>query len=607
MIRSQISQQVSLRALVKQNLPAYLKGTLWLLIIDLLGFTFPYLVKVVIDRLQNRPLPQWMPTDWAHLGGGYFLICISLLYIGVAAFVAHGRYWWRVYFIWSTFPVASRMREKVFAHIHAQPLSFFKSRKVGNLLSALSSDSENMRMLLAIGALMLVDALINFIFFPIILSQLSASLTLIVIPPLLLTAGIAIFWSDRLSIYYERVQEITAQLSAQAFELASGIRVLKAFRREQSFHNEFVRESRRLKDASMKVAQFQTFFVPGLDFALGLGMVLAVIFGGLRVIEGTMALSDFVAFQLYIAHLDWPMMALGWFIQMYRSAKASEKRVHELTEVAPSIHRETELKRIPFDAHFDLRIENLSLAFDQGRHRLFENLNFQIPAHSWIGVTGPVGVGKSLLLELLSRQRDPDRGAVFFRGQNLRTLDPAEIMRQILYIPQETFLFSRSLKRNLTLGLEGELKDPEIWELLEALRFDQQMLLDRGGLDVKLGERGVNLSGGQKQRLSLGRALLRRRDVYLFDDLFSHVDAETEAHLLNALRKYLPQGATVVLVSQRLETLLQCSQILVLKELGIESYGPAQEVLRTSGFLRELHQIQNILSQDLVMQGGFRE
>lgn len=606
MSQATVSEQVSLRALARENMPALLKGSLWLLLIDLLGFAFPLLVKLVIDRLQGNPLPGWVPHDWAHLSGGYFLWAVCLLYIGIAAFVAHGRYWWRVYFIWSTFALAARVREKVFLHLHQQSLSFFRVRKVGDLISALSADSENMRMLLAIGALMLVDAVLNFVLLPVILWQLSPSLTLMIVPPLLITAGVAVLWSDKLSIYYERVQEVTADLSAKAFELASGVRILKAFRREQSFHDEFMKDGRRLKEASMKVARFQTFFVPGLDFALGLAMVIAIIVGGLRVIEGEMALSSFVAFQLYISHLDWPMMALGWFIQLYRSGKASEKRIHALTDHAPELRRESGLKHIPADTSFDFRIENLSMSFDGGHQVLWGGLNLQIPSRQWIGITGPVGSGKTLLLELLSRQRDPWRGSVFYRGQNLRAKAVEDVSREILYVPQETFLFSRSLKANLTLGLDGGATDEQLWQLLEDLRFDRDLLKERGGLDVRLGERGVNLSGGQKQRLSLGRALLRQREVFLFDDLFSHVDAETEMHLIRALKRYLPPTSTVILVSQRLETLLQCSRLLVLRSNGIEYFGPAGDALRQSRFAEELLHIQNVLNNDLLWSVGER-
>lgn len=590
----------SLRSMVRENGSALLKGTIWLVIVDLVGFSFPFLVKLLIDRLSENSLPNWIPRSYQDLSTGGFILCVASLYVGLSGFVAYGRYWWRVFFVWSTFPVAHRVRIQFFRHLLGLNLEFFKKNKIGDIISALSNDTENMRMVLAIGALMVIDASINFILFPIILWHLDSSLTLYVIPPLLGVALLAIFWSDRLSVQYEKVQELTASLSARAFEIASGNRIIKAFGVERSIHSSFMEESENLRGASLKVAQFQSFFVPIMDFALGIALCLVLIFGGLRVIEGTFPVSSLVAFQLYLGHLDWPMMAMGWFIQMYRSAKASEKRVLHFAETKSALQKTPELKRIPYDAHYEYRIENLSVKFSDNDYSPFENLNFQIPSKQWVGLAGPVGSGKTLLLELLSRQRDPTKGSIFYRGENLKTKSPEDLSHDILYVPQETFLFSRSLKRNLEIGLSDRLPDEDVWALLSDLQFDARVMEGRGGLETKLGERGVNLSGGQKQRLSLGRALLRRREVYLLDDLFSQVDVETESKLVRILRSRLPQNALVILASQRLETLRACSFLIVLNERGLESVGPSDDVLKTSSFLKELERIQSDLSHDLV-------
>lgn len=312
-----------------------------------------------------------------------------------------------------------------------------------------------------------------------------------------------------------------------------------------------------------------------------------------------MPLSSLVAFQLYLAHLDWPMMAFGWFIQMYRAAKASEQRVNGFMTIESPLKKESELKRIPFDSAYDFRIENMSLSLPGRATPLFERVNLQLPSAQWIGLAGPVGVGKTVFLELLSRQRDPSKGAIFYRGECLKTKAPLEITQDILYVPQETFLFSRSIRRNLGLGLKEIPSDDLLTQFLEELRFDPEILKARGGVDAALGERGVNLSGGQRQRISLGRALLRKRDVYLFDDLFSHVDAETESCLIQVLKRRLPASALVILVSQRLETLRQCSSILVLNEGGVESLGPSESQIRDSKFLQELSQIQKAMIEDL--------
>jgi len=587
-----VKLSIRLRDAVRENQAALLKGTLSLLLVDLVGFVLPYLVKISIDHIDGRPLPGWIPDMWNSISMPYFLLSVCCLYLGVAAFIAYLRYWWRVFFIWSTFPVADRFRRKFFGHIHSLSISFFRNTKVGDLISALSYDTENMRMVLAIGALMAVDATLNFILFPIILWQLNASLTLIVIPPLFGIALLAVLWSNKLSVHYEKVQEITANLSGRAYEIASGIRILKAFRNERNAHHAFVKESESLRDASIHVAKFQSLFAPGLEFALGLALCLVLIFGGLKVLRGEMPVSNLVAFQLYLAHLDWPMMAFGWFIQLYRAGKASEGRIESFVSKESELQRLPELKRLPYDPHFDFRVENVGVHFGDTQRPLFENMNFQISSKSWTGIAGPVGSGKTVLLELLSRQRDPSKGSIFYRGENLKTKLPSEIAEDILYVPQETFLFSRSVRRNLLLGTTEKIEDDLLTELMGDLRLDTEAFRHRGSLDARLGERGVNMSGGQKQRLSLGRALLRKREVYLLDDLFSHVDSETETKLIDVLKRKLKSNSTVVLVSQRLETLKQCSHIIVFDESGFEMAGPTGEILQKSKFLLRLAKIQ---------------
>jgi ATP-binding cassette subfamily B multidrug efflux pump len=581
---------LSLKSILKEHKGNIIKGGVWLFAIDVVGLLMPLLIKFSIDRLSDKPLPSWFPASLSQQGVVEFILSMCVTYVVFAAVVAYGRYWWRVYFIWGTFPIFDRVRRGLFHHLLGLNLEFFKKTKVGDMISSLSNDTENMRNVMAFGALMFVDSIFSFILFPALLFYLDPVLAMVLVPPMVLIALLAIPWSDRVSKFYDDVQDILGQLSSRAFEISSGVRVIKSFAREEPVHRAFVVKSAELRDASKKVARYESMYVPGLNFVLGLAVFVLLSFGGYRVISGELSLSSFIAFSLYLDKMDWPMMAMGWFIQTFRSARAAERRVLKLRETESPLRVDSRLASI--QTSDVLTVEDVTYGFENQLPKVFSNLSFKLARGEWLGVTGSVGCGKTVLLELLSRQRDAESGQIFLNGRSLRSMSAEEIAGKVLYVPQETFLFSTSVKKNLSLGLADSLEDEHLLKLLEDLSFDLQVLDDRGGLETRLGERGMNLSGGQKQRLSLGRALLRDREVYLFDDLFSHVDVETESKLIEVLRRRIDQEASVILVSQRLETLKGCDRVLVLGEGGLEAIDIFAEALKNSPFLRALNELQ---------------
>lgn len=583
---------LSLKSILKQHKGNIVKGSLWLFSIDVVGLLMPLLIKFSIDRLSGTALPEWFPEFLINQEVGPFLVSMCLIYILFAAVVAYGRYWWRVYFIWGTFPIFDRVRRGLFSHLSNLNLEFFKRTKVGDMISSLSNDTENMRNVMAFGALMFVDSIFSFVLFPALLFYLDPVLAAVLVPPLVLIALLAIPWSDRFSHFYDDVQDLLGHLSSRAFEISSGIRVIKSFGQEAPVHSDFVAKSAQLRDASIKVARYESLYVPGLNFVLGLSVFVLVAFGGYRVIQGDLSLSSFIAFSLYLDKMDWPMMAMGWFIQTFRSARAAERRVLHFRATENPLKSEANQPSIQTSAC--MTVNQLSYGFEDQQEQLLSDLSFDLKRGEWLGVTGSVGSGKTILLELLSRQRDPRSGQIYFGEKSMRAMSAQEIVEHILYVPQETFLFSTSVRKNLNLGLSHPLPNDELWALLKDLSFDLEALADRGGLETKLGERGLNLSGGQKQRLSLGRAFIRKRSVYLFDDLFSHVDVETEHKLLSVLKTRISTSASVVLVSQRLETLRSCNRVLVLEGGGVQTCSPYDQAIRESAFLKSLLEIQGV-------------
>ncbi|TVQ78113.1 MAG: ABC transporter ATP-binding protein [Bradymonadales bacterium] len=567
---------------------SFLKGALILVFVNLMGLSFPLFVKVVIDRLEGRDQAWWVPVFLDRLDTPWFVGSLCALFLCFIALMTIGRYYWRVFFVFVGFPRTHEVRQLFYKNLLSQDAAFLRSRRVGDLISALSEDSDKIRMTLSFGGIAICDTILNVILFSSILFLLDWKMAAMVIPALVLGSILLVYLSDRLSALYESVQNLIGNLTGFAFEIASGVRVIKAFGREKEFHQEFVRESRRLESASVRVARYQSSFVPILYFFLGLATCFVMFYGGSRVLSGELAISSFIAFQLYLVQMDWPMMAIGWFVELFRGSSASEKRMRRIAET-PS-HRVIRSGEEAEKAAPEFELKKASFAYSENVLAL-DQIDLKIEGGQWIGLTGPVGSGKSSLLELLTREIDPSSGEVFWRGRNLKSFSPPDLSSQILFVPQETYLFSQSLRNNLLFGGRGRA-DEDLLDLLKELSFDLGQLVDRGGLWARLGERGTNFSGGQKQRIAIGRALLQKKAVYLFDDIFSHLDAETELKILETLRRRIPAEATVFFVSQRLETLELQDQILVLQSGRLEFFGQPRAAMSESRFIQELRHLQ---------------
>lgn len=548
---------------------------------------------LVVDRLEQKPLPSWFPSALHSLSSVQLILFLCCLYVSIAALAAVFRYYWRVHIVWSVFPLFHRVRTRLFQHILSLDWLFLKKRRVGDFISAVSEDSDNIRMTTSLGTLAVIDTFFSFVLFVPILFFLSPQLSWVIIPFLVLSSLSLVLLSDRLTVLYEKVQEIIGDLSGSAFEISSGARVIKAFGKEKEVHKNFVDQSKKLQKSSMQLATYESLFFPILTGALGLAMGLTLLWGGYRVIQGEMELSKLIAYQLYLGYLDWPMLAMGWFIGMYRRSRGSLQRLQKIDQVKSGLQP---LQGLPTggSATSVLSVENLGYEYSVGMPAL-EGLSFDLLPGEWVGLTGPIAGGKTTLLELLSRQKDPSSGEVYFKTENLKSFSTDELSQKVLYLPQEAYLFSKSVRDNIHLGLAQNARwpDQQIWELLEALQFDTQLLKNRGGLWLRLGERGTNFSGGQKQRVAIARSLVRDRDLYLFDDAFSQLDAETEYRIFSWLKTRLARSS-VLFVSQRLQSLRMCDKVIVLNEGRIEFQGPVGEGLKSSSFLKELERLQRL-------------
>ncbi len=547
--------------------------------VDLIGLAAPLLIKAGIHKIEGQEAPIYIPDSLWLMPPSAFLFTLISIFISLAALGVIGRYYWRANMVWQVFPNIRAIRQKIFDHLVSLDWQALRSRKIGDLIAAISEDAENLRMTISFGTLAVMDTIICFILLPLVLLMIAPQLTILIFPPLVLIVIVMVIWSDRWSKLYEGIQDQQGELSAKAFDLASGLRVIKAFGRESAFEKDFHVESHKFFEKQKSVAAYQSGFGPFMRMALGLATVVSLIKGGSLVMSGELSLGAFAAFTLYLSQLDWPLTAMAWFVELYRSSRASKRRLMGALELRSELPQSIKDLGSPLEqVRVDWGQRNRSIILRRGER--------------W-ALSGPVGSGKTLFLECLAKLRKRDGINIQVNGVPLDDLSADSWQGRCLFVPQEASIFSRSLRSNILLG-KASKTDSEIWRVLESLKISQQQWEERGGLLSRIGERGLNLSGGQKQRISLARALVRDREIYLFDDVLSHLDPETEQRVLDELSRRLPQEAILVFASQRWSVLKHFDQHIVIEDLRQRELctGSREEVLSRSRYLRGLRELQ---------------
>jgi ATP-binding cassette subfamily B multidrug efflux pump len=557
-----------------------------LITVDVIGLLVPVLTKLVLDRVDGRSLPSWVPHAYDHLPATWFLVSVLFISIALAAVALCARYWWRALMIWKVFPNILELRRFLFSHLLSLDWIEVRRRKIGDFIAAISEDVENIRMTVSLGTLAVVDTIINFIAFPTVLFFLAPKLSLIIFPPLILAVIGLGFWSNRSSALYKKVQDQQGELSDKAFELASGLRLIKAFGREKALIQDFHVESEKLRNLQNILAPLQAGFGPSLRLLLGIATLTSLAVGMHHVIAGELALSNFAAFTLYLANLEWPLTAMSWFVDLYRKSRASRGRLSEIAELR---------SKNPIT---NLALPDWNKISVQGAEWLGKNSESLMKPFDWTlksgerwVICGPVGSGKTTLLESLGGLRSPFRGDVLADHHKLSEFREVDWQKSALFLPQEAFIFTRSLRVNILLG-ETDISESEIWRGLEGLHLGQKVWESRGQMLSRLGERGVNLSGGQRQRLSIARALFRRRKIYLFDDVLSHLDPETEQIAFDFIIASLPTAATMVFSAQRWSVIRRFEKVLCIEANGEVNVGSLEDVLLRSQFLQRLKGLQ---------------
>jgi ATP-binding cassette subfamily B multidrug efflux pump len=489
------------------------------------------------------------------------------------------------------------LRNDLFAHLEKLPLSFYHSQRTGDLMSRVINDISAVRVMLGPGILNFVNAPLYLVYALALMLAIDVRMTLAALVPFpFLILAVAKFRGRILKSSLE-VQQQMSNLSSHVQENLSGIHVVKAYTREELQTRQFIALNEDFQVKSLELARMRGIITPVMQGFNAVTVLIVIWYGGIRVIQGDLLVADIVAFVAYLNVLAWPTAAFGWMLSLVERGRAAMKRLEEILKTVPEIASPKEplpLRRIKEG------IEFRDVSFAYGRqsngHAALEGINFSLPVGRSVGLVGRIGSGKSTLAQLVPRLLDASSGAILIDGQDIRKFSLRDLRKMLGYVPQDPFLFSMSVQRNLAFGRD-EVSDEALGRAVSIAKLDRDLEIFPEGLNTVVGERGVTLSGGQKQRATLARALVIDPPVLILDDCLSSVDAQTEAEILHELRSILKEK-TCLIISHRISAVKEADEILVLDEGKVIERGTHEELINRGGVYADLYQQQR-LSEEL--------
>jgi ATP-binding cassette subfamily B protein len=579
-------------SLLRQSIWKYRKlvgvGLCALILVDVLEVFPPIFLKQAVDTaVAKGPVSQ--------------LVQIALAYAGVAFVQGLGRYGWRMYLIRSGVLAGRDIRGRYAHHLFGLSMSFFDRRRIGDMMSLATSDVESIQQTLGSGVLVFFDALFYFLTVPIVMYLLSPKLTLLAFLPLPIIPFLVMRNEREIHRRYGKVQEQFSKLSAMVQESLNGIRVTKAFAKEdvqigriRSAGEEFVRRS-------LDLARVQTAFGPTLDFTMSLGLVFLLYVGGGSLVNDpahAVSLGTFVAFQRYIQKMVWPMAALGMAFSFYQRSITSSDRLKEIFSQTTDVPSPEAIPPVLTTMHGKVEFRNLSFRFPGTSEPALSEISLAIEPGERVAFIGAIGAGKSALLSLLPRLYPVERGMLFVDGIDVNNWPLDELRRQVGYVSQDVFLFSESVLENVAFGLhEWSTSGPPVASIEEATQLaavHQDVLGLLSSYKTRLGERGVNLSGGQKQRLTIARALAKKPAILVLDDALASVDVQTEEKILQGLADR-PGRNTEIIAAHRISTVRGADKIVVLENGRIRQVGKHSELIADRrGTYRQFYEQQQL-------------
>jgi len=554
-------------------------GLFCLVLKDLLYAGQPLMIRGAVDALKDRGANLFVRY-------GLYLVALSL---------AKGvfQYWMRVILIGVSRDIEYDLRNDLFAHLVWLSPDYYERTRTGDIMARATNDLNAVRMMLGPGLMYWTETSLTFALAIAIMIRFDWRLAMFSLLPAPAVSLSVIYFGRRIHARFERIQAMFSDISSRVQENLSGVRMIRAFAQENAELRRFKQLNQQYIAQNLKLVRIQGFFQPLLEALIGLTFLVVLWMGGRQVLLGRISLGSFVMFNTYMGMLVWPMIALGWVINLMQRGSASLNRINQIQREAPSIQAPAAAK--PLQAVRG-EIEFRDVSVDYGNGSALARIDLRIHAGATIAVVGHTGSGKTTLVSLVPRLMDPTSGRILLDGADLRELDPAAVRRQIGFVPQETFLFSATVSENIAFGVEGATA-AEIRSAAEIAGLAADIEGFPEGYNTMVGERGITLSGGQKQRTAIARAILRNPRILILDDALSSVDTLTEERILNHLADVM-RGRTVILISHRVSTVRQADRIVVLETGSIVEQGTHTELMDMGGYYASLSQKQ-MLEEEL--------
>ena len=572
---------------VKKYRKAYILGGISVLLMNSIWALFPIAVGRGIDSLKNSDVT---PALMHKVG----VIAATLLVI--AGTKALFQFLTRWIVIGASREIEFDLRNDLFRHLEGLSYSFYQRTRTGDIMAKATNDLNAVRMLLGPGIMYTANTIVFTALALAFMTRISLRLTIFAFLPLPIVSVVIQYFGRRIHERFERIQAMFSDISARAQENFSGVRVIRAYVQEEPEIAGFEKANREYISRSLKLVRLMGMLWPTLETMLGLAIVLVLWLGGREVLLGRIKIGDFVAFNTFMVQLTWPVIALGWVINIFQRGTASLGRIHQLMQEQPEITDAPSVKRLSPGEELVGDIEFRNLNFSYNGISVLHNIDLHIPAGTSMAIVGPTGAGKTTLVNLIPRIYDATPGSVLVDGRPIRDFALADLRRNIGFVPQETFLFSETIRENIAFGVPNASDDQVHWAAEAA-----NIAVDIEGFPEKyktlVGERGITLSGGQKQRTAIARALIRNPRILILDDALSSVDTHTEDKILNHLR-HVMHGRTTIFISHRVSTVRNADRIAVLHGGRIVELGSHEELLALNGYYADLYNKQ-LLEEEL--------